>query len=98
MDNEQLNEQLIERIVRAVLRQECTKQPKFITISEASELTRFSVGSLYNMVRLRKVPFIKPEGKLLFVYDDLVEWMLSKSKAPVNENRVQIGSKLVRVR
>lgn len=71
---------------------------KFITITEASELTRFSVGSLYNMVRLRKIPFTKVGGKLLFVYDDLVEWILSKSKAPHDENRVQIGTKLVRVK
>lgn len=91
-------EQLIE-LIREVIREElrAARTKEFLLISEASELTRFAKGSLYNMVRRRKIPFIKPEGKLLFVHDDLVKWMLATARAPRNENRRLIGEKQVRV-
>lgn len=91
-------EELIAEI-RAIVRQEMKSQPKeFLTVKEAAELTRFSKGTIYNMVQERKIPFIKPEGKLLFVYDDLVEWLTSKAKAPVSEERQYLGGKSISIR
>ena len=87
------------RNIRSIFREEMKSQPKeFLTVREAAELTRFSKGTIYNMVNERKIPFIKPEGKLLFVYNDLVEWLTSKAKAPISDERINLGGKSVSIK
>jgi excisionase family DNA binding protein len=59
------------------------KMSKLLTISEASELTRLTVKTLYSKVCRREVPFTKLGGKLLFDEDRLRKWIDEHSVEPV---------------
>lgn len=93
------NEQLIEAI-REVVRQELRATPqKFLTLQEASDLTRYSKRTIQNMVSEQRIPFIKPtDGKVLFVREQLEEWMMAKSSVPETTNRYAMGGKLISIK
>lgn len=42
---------------------------------EAATLIRYEVTSIYGLVKRRKIPFCKIEGKLLFSRNALLEWI-----------------------
>ena len=50
---------------------------------EAAALIKFKVSSLYGLVKRRKIPFCKLEGKLLFSKNELLEWIKNKKRLPV---------------
>lgn len=56
---------------------------RLITISEASDLTRLTVKTLYSKVCRREVPFTKLGGKLLFDEARLQEWIDEHSVEPI---------------
>lgn len=50
--------------------------PEIMNISEVSELTKLSVGSIYQLVHKRKIPFYKQGEKLLrFKRSEIVAWL-----------------------
>ena len=44
---------------------------------EAAVLIKYEVSSLYGLVKRKKIPFCKVEGKLLFSRKKLLEWISS---------------------
>ena len=56
---------------------------RLLTISEASELTRLSVKTLYSYTCRRKVPFVKLNGALRFDEDRLRRWIDEHAVEPV---------------
>lgn len=68
---------LIQEAVGPVLRKEAGPQyPEKVTVEQASEITRYSVNSLYQMHSKGKVPGAqKVGGKLLFDTATLRKWV-----------------------
>lgn len=91
-----MEELIIE--IRALREELKASKKEFLTVDEAAELTRFSKGSIYNMVSKGKIPFIKQGGKLLFSSDQLIEWLKSKSTKPLSDDRFMVGDESVRIR
>jgi len=50
------------------------KDDDLITAEEVAELLRTSVGTIYQWVHRKAIPFQKPAGKLLFSRQELKEW------------------------
>lgn len=48
---------------------------------EASELIKYEVTSVYGLVKRKKIPFCKVEGKLLFSRKKLLAWIGSGQQA-----------------
>lgn len=48
---------------------------------EAAVLIKYEVTSLYGLVKRKKIPFCKVEGKLLFSRKKLMEWISSGHQA-----------------
>ena len=48
---------------------------------EAAVLIEYEVTSLYGLVKRKKIPFCKVEGKLLFSRKKLMEWISSGHQA-----------------
>jgi hypothetical protein len=48
---------------------------------EAAVLIKYEVTSLYGLVKRKKIPFCKVEGKLLFSRKKLLEWISSGHQA-----------------
>ena len=44
---------------------------------EAAEFLGYKLSYLYKLVSEKKVPYLKPRGKLYFEKDSLVRWMKS---------------------
>ena len=48
-----------------------------MNIRELSNYTGFKVGTIRNLVRQDKIPYYKPTGKLLFMVDEIDQWVLT---------------------
>ncbi len=57
---------------------------RLLTISEASELTRLTVKTLYTYTCKRLIPFTKLRGKVLFDEDRLIRWIQEHAVEPVS--------------
>ncbi len=44
---------------------------------EAAQLIKYKEASIYGLVKRRKIPFCKVEGKLLFSKKKLLDWILT---------------------
>ncbi|MET3978831.1 hypothetical protein ABIB62_001401 [Mucilaginibacter sp. UYP25] len=49
---------------------------------EAASLIKYEVTSIYGLVKRKKIPFCKIEGKLLFSRRKLIEWIEGGNHAP----------------
>jgi hypothetical protein len=49
---------------------------------EAATLIKYEVTSIYGLVKRKKIPFCKIEGKLLFSRRKLIEWIEGGNHAP----------------
>lgn len=56
---------------------------RLLNVKEASEYTGLAVGTLYNQVSRREIPFVKLGKKLLFDLQDLDDWINSNKVEPV---------------
>ncbi len=71
-------DQLVKDAVKAALQQGQPRYPERVSVSQASEITGYSVNSLYQMHSKGQVPgAIKIGGKLLFETAALQEWVSS---------------------
>ena len=57
------------------------KNVQLLTIREASQLTKLSVGTLYQWTSMRRIPFLKLGRALRFDEQELVEWLEDKRTA-----------------
>jgi excisionase family DNA binding protein len=53
-------------------------EDKFLTIKEASRLTKLSVSLINKLVNERKIPSLKVGKRRLFDRDELIAWMKSQ--------------------
>jgi len=71
---------LIEASVRRAMTGISTPPPQvaeseILNIDQAAELLHLTRSTVYSYTHLRKLPFIKKSGKLLFRRSVLMEWM-----------------------
>lgn len=59
---------------------------KYLNIDEVSEYINKKKATVYQMTHMRKIPFIKIGGNLLFDPDDLDVWLESQ-KIRVRKNK-----------
>jgi hypothetical protein len=79
LSTEQLQE-LIEVSVRNAVHTKAPLSPDedgdtLLDTKEAAVLIKYEVTSVYGLVKRKKIPFCKVEGKLLFSRRKLLEWI-----------------------
>jgi excisionase family DNA binding protein len=60
-------------------------RPRWLKIDQASDYTGFAVGTIYNMVSERRVPYVKKGGSLRFDVRDLDKWMERDKTACIDD-------------
>jgi hypothetical protein len=72
-------QELIEYSVKKVVGQQVqTSDPnddELLDTKEAASLIRYQLTSVYGLVKRKKIPFCKREGKLLFSRKKLLDWV-----------------------
>ena len=53
-------------------------EDRFLTIKEASKLTKLSISLINKLVKEGKIPSLKVEKRRLFDRDELIAWMRSQ--------------------
>jgi excisionase family DNA binding protein len=48
---------------------------EYLTVTELAEYVRRSPGAIRNLVLRRAIPFRKPAGRLLFVKEEIDQWI-----------------------
>jgi excisionase family DNA binding protein len=88
LSTDQLKE-LIESSVKNAVRVTPNSNPQDDTLldtKEAANLIKYEVTSLYGLVKRKKIPFCKVEGKLLFSRKQLLAW-ISAGNHPINQKQ-----------
>lgn len=57
-----------------------TEQSKFLGIEEAMRLTGYKKSTLYRKTCMGTIPFIKRGAKILFIREELENWILENRK------------------
>jgi excisionase family DNA binding protein len=55
---------------------------RLMTVNDVHERTRLAVQTIYSMVSAGKVPFGKVGSRLLFIEDDINQWVLVNGIEP----------------
>lgn len=61
-----------------------------LSTQEAAAFLRRSPASIRNMVLRRQIPYRKPGGRLIFVKEELVEWIRSSPGVSIEEVRKEV--------
>lgn len=80
-------QELIECSVKKAVNQQEQKPDKgddeLLDTKEAAVLIRYRITSVYGLVKRKKIPFCKREGKLLFSRRKLLDWI--SGREAINE-------------
>ena len=60
-----------------------TDDDTLLDTKEAATLIKYEVTSLYGLVKRKKIPFCKVEGKLLFSRKKLLDWISASSRPAI---------------
>lgn len=55
-----------------------------MSVAEASKFLRYSESQLYKDVEERRIPFIQKGRRVLFLKNDLLEWLQTMRKPAIN--------------
>jgi hypothetical protein len=78
-------QELIELSVKKVVQinpKLANEDDTLLDTKEAASLIKYEVTSIYGLVKRKKIPFCKIEGKLLFSRRKLIEWIEGCNHAP----------------
>lgn len=78
-----LNDQQLAELIESSLRRVLESKPETVAdtsdtlldTKEAARLTKYKETSIYGLVKRKKIPFCKMEGKLLFSRKELLDWI-----------------------
>lgn len=73
-------DKIAEKITPSRLSISHKPKKKYLNIKELSELTGYSLSTIYRMTSERRIPFIKLGKNLLFDDEDIRNWLDSKKK------------------
>jgi hypothetical protein len=71
---QELMESAVKKAVRAAP-SSAVDDEILLDTKEAASLIKYEVSSLYGLVKRKKIPFCKVEGKLLFSKKKLLDWI-----------------------
>ncbi|MXV52679.1 helix-turn-helix domain-containing protein [Pedobacter sp. HMF7647] len=77
-------QELIESSIKEAIKGKTSAADEGDTLldtKEAAVLIKYEITSLYGLVKRRKIPFCKVEGKLLFSRKKLLDWISSGHQA-----------------
>ena len=81
---------LIESSLRKVLNSKpatvADTSDTLLDTKEAAILTKYKETSIYGLVKRKKIPFCKMEGKLLFSRKELLEWIANGQQKTVGSH------------
>lgn len=88
-----LSTEELKEIIEQSVKKAFTENPKKISseedewlhTDEAAALIRYKETSVYGLVKRKKIPFCKVEGKLLFSKRKLLDWIASKDTVSKGE-------------
>ena len=73
--------------IKAIITQQTFEKKEILTLSEAAQHIGISKSYLYKLTSARKIPFYRPEVKLIFFKkSELEEWILNNRQDPYNES------------
>jgi len=75
LSTEQLQELIEGSVKKALQVKPVDEGDTILDTKEAAALIHYEVTSIYGLVKRRKIPFCKIEGKLLFSRNALLEWI-----------------------
>jgi len=55
---------------------------KLLNIDEAAELLKLKKATLYDWTHRKKIPFVKLGGRVTFIEDQLLDFVMSKNIIP----------------
>jgi excisionase family DNA binding protein len=58
---------------------------EFLSTTEAADLLRKSPAAVRNLVMRRAIPYRKPGGRLVFIRDELLEWVRQAPGVSIND-------------
>lgn len=93
LSREQLDDLIYSSVQRALSSSASQSSPNddsdtLLETWEAAQLVKYKESSIYGLVKRKKIPFIKMEGKLLFSKKKLLEWV-AKGNHPANSPNVR---------
>ena len=65
------------------------EKDEFLDIKEAAFLLKYSLPSMYRLVKTREIPSLKKAGKILFSKEELIKWAKEgrrKTVVEINED------------
>ena len=72
--------------IKAIITQQTFEKKEILTLSEAALHIGISKSYLYKLTSARKIPFYRPEVKLIFFKkSELEDWILNNRQDPYNE-------------
>ncbi|ASQ90963.1 excisionase [Prosthecochloris sp. GSB1] len=84
-----------QEIARALLSEE---KDQLLTVSEAADLLRLSVHTIYSLVQKNQIPYMKKTKRLYFSEKELTEWLENGRVYSQSEREKAVDSYLVKHR
>lgn len=83
LSTEQLQELIEFSVKKAVSAKPALPQDDdtLLDTKEAANLIKYEITSVYGLVKRKKIPFCKVEGKLLFSRKKLLEWISNSQQS-----------------
>ena len=81
---QELMESAVKKAVRAAPSSP-VDDDMLLDTKEAASLIKYEVTSLYGLVKRKKIPFCKVEGKLLFSRKQLLDWISASSRPAIQK-------------
>jgi hypothetical protein len=81
---QELMESAVKKAVK-VTTSSTVEDDTLLDTKEAASLIKYEVTSLYGLVKRKKIPFCKVEGKLLFSRKKLLDWIAAGTRPVVQK-------------
>lgn len=76
LSTDELKELIVSSVKESIqAKPTVTDEDTLLDTKEAASLIKYEVSSLYGLVKRKKIPFCKVEGKLLFSRKKLLAWI-----------------------
>ncbi|MEW6063242.1 MAG: helix-turn-helix domain-containing protein [Nanoarchaeota archaeon] len=62
-------------------------EKRFLTIKELSQMLNISIGSLYNMIYMKEIPYYKIGKRVRFNEEEIMNWLEKQKLNEFDYNR-----------
>ena len=75
--------------IKSLIRDNATDSyPHIYDVKECAKVTGYAVNTLRKKVHLREIPYIKRDGKVLFVHEEVMNWLL-ENQMPISKDMME---------